>query len=132
MPSIYKTFTSVLALAALVVAQDPNFDAINTPAKDANVPAGQPFTITWSLLSDDTPTGPVTIALIGGDSTTALVPISDIGREFLFFFFVSSISLALAPFRSFIFHSSLLPLCPLLLTPTPRRKQRRPHVCVGC
>ncbi|CAK7231885.1 hypothetical protein SBRCBS47491_008081 [Sporothrix bragantina] len=79
MPS-YKTLTSVLALVAAVAAQDPNFDSINTPIKGAQVPAGQPFTVTWTLLSATTPTGPITITLIGGASTTNLNPIAAIGH----------------------------------------------------
>ncbi|KAL1891965.1 hypothetical protein Sste5346_007309 [Sporothrix stenoceras] len=82
MPS-FTSFAAALALlAATVTAQepDPNFDSINTPLKNAQVPAGQPFTITWSLLSATTPTGPVTITLIGGDSTIHLHPIATIGH----------------------------------------------------
>ncbi|CAK7222117.1 hypothetical protein SCUCBS95973_004732 [Sporothrix curviconia] len=78
--SSYKTLISVLALAAAVAAQDPNFDSINTPVKDAQVPAGQPFTITWTLLSATTPTGPITITLIGGASSASLNPIAAIGH----------------------------------------------------
>ncbi|CAK7199484.1 hypothetical protein SEUCBS139899_002164 [Sporothrix eucalyptigena] len=79
MPS-FTTLASLLAFVAAAAAQDPNFDSINTPIKNAQVQAGQPFTITWTLLSATTPTGPVTITLIGGPSTNHLDPIAAIGH----------------------------------------------------
>lgn len=79
MPS-FTSLAAALAFVASVTAQDPNFDSINTPLKGAQIQAGQPFTITWSLLSATTPTGPATITLIGGDSQKNLAPIATIGH----------------------------------------------------
>ncbi|KJR89324.1 uncharacterized protein SPSK_06570 [Sporothrix schenckii 1099-18] len=80
MPS-FASFAAALALGAAVVrAQDANFDSVTTPLRGAQVPAGQPFTVTWTLISATTPTGPTTITLVGGEDAGDLKPIAAIGH----------------------------------------------------
>ncbi|OAA63528.1 Cell wall beta-glucan synthesis [Niveomyces insectorum RCEF 264] len=81
MPFFTATLMALTALATRhALAQDPNFDSINRPLKDEKVPVGQAYTVSWTLPSADTPTGPITLTLIGGPSPQLLDPIAAIGH----------------------------------------------------
>lgn len=76
------SISAVLALAAAVVAQDPNFDPVYTPTSGEKVAAGSTFEITWSAPAQFANV-PITIALIGGATQGTQVPISTIASESL-------------------------------------------------
>ncbi|KAG6212960.1 hypothetical protein E4U50_001663 [Claviceps purpurea] len=68
---------AVLAFAASVLAQTPDFDPIYTPKKDEVVAAGSPLVITWDAPAKYA-SGTVSISLIGGPTQNSQQPIAEI------------------------------------------------------
>lgn len=60
---------TLLAAAALVVAQTPGFDAISAPTQDESINAGSSFEIIWEPAAQD---GTITITLLQGASPSTL------------------------------------------------------------
>ncbi|KAI0136694.1 Ser-Thr-rich glycosyl-phosphatidyl-inositol-anchored membrane family-domain-containing protein [Xylariales sp. AK1849] len=64
---------AALAFAASTLAQTAGFDAITSPGKDVDVPAGETFTIEWQPGTYD---GTVTLSLLGGQTPETLQVLS--------------------------------------------------------
>lgn len=76
------TASAVMAFAASALAQTEGFNPINTPAKDAVLPAGSTFEVTWDV-PDEYRDDSVSISLIGGDNPKTLVPVTDIAGKLI-------------------------------------------------
>jgi len=68
---------ALLAFASSALAQTADFDAILTPTKDAIVPAGSTFDVTWTSIAKYS--GSVTLSLLGGKTNTSLAALGSIG-----------------------------------------------------
>ncbi|KAI0852468.1 Ser-Thr-rich glycosyl-phosphatidyl-inositol-anchored membrane family-domain-containing protein [Daldinia vernicosa] len=64
-------FASALAFAASAFAQTPGYAVLTSPAEGQQVASGQTFTIKWQPGSY---TGAATITLLGGETSTTLLP----------------------------------------------------------
>jgi hypothetical protein len=73
----FTVASAIVALASMVSAQTPGFDAINKPGNGEVVPAGSTYTITWTPASSYT--GKVTLGLIGGQTQGTQTPLYTIG-----------------------------------------------------
>ncbi|ODA78758.1 hypothetical protein RJ55_06141 [Drechmeria coniospora] len=71
------SLSAVLALAASAFAQTADFDPIYTPKSNEVIPAGSPYSITWSAPAKYA-AGTISIHLIGGATQNTQVPIMDI------------------------------------------------------
>jgi hypothetical protein len=71
----FTSASAVLALAASVFAQTPDFDPIYTPASNAELEAGSTFEVTWAAPAKYAD-GTITIELIGGVDQDHQVPIA--------------------------------------------------------
>jgi len=65
---------AVLGLVASVLAEVP-FDPIYSPSSMQEVPAGVPFTITWTPQPAEVVNVPISITLIGGPAQALQVPL---------------------------------------------------------
>jgi hypothetical protein len=74
-----KFILSVVALAGVVLAQDPvpGFDPIQAPTKASSLKAGDSFTIKWEAAPADTANEPVDIILLGGADPQHLAALGD-------------------------------------------------------
>lgn len=75
------SLAAVVAMAASVLAQDPNFNPIYKPERNERLAAGQEYTITWETGSY--PDEIINIYLIGGASTDVLTRVSTIASKSL-------------------------------------------------
>lgn len=67
----WPLFATILLLATAVLAQTPDFNVINKPLRNENIPAGSTYQIVW-VPSPTTYPGPVTLSLVGGQTQTSL------------------------------------------------------------
>ena len=77
------TIAIISALASFALAgsdPDPNFDSIFKPSAGESISAGKTYTIEWQL-QEKTPTGPVTIELVGGPNAGGLQKIATLASE---------------------------------------------------
>jgi len=68
------------AFITTVLAQTPDFAAVNKPLKDEKIPAGSTYVVEWS--GGEQYLGPVTLSLLGGATPGTLVPLGTLGSEF--------------------------------------------------
>lgn len=73
----FASASALLAMITAAVAQTADFNPIFTPTELEEVPAGEPFVITWSAPAKYAD-GTVSISLIGGADQGTQVPIADI------------------------------------------------------
>jgi hypothetical protein len=73
----FTVAAAIMALASMVSAQTPGFDAIIKPDNGEKVPAGTTYTIKWTAAP--TYTGKVTLGLIGGQTQGTQTPLYTIG-----------------------------------------------------
>ncbi|KJZ78441.1 hypothetical protein HIM_02479 [Hirsutella minnesotensis 3608] len=69
--------SALLAMASSALAQVADFDPIYTPTSNQQIPAGQPFTITWDA-KPQYQNEMVNIRLIGGETQGTQVPLMTI------------------------------------------------------
>lgn len=68
---IWPLFATILLLATAVLAQPLDFNVINKPLRNDNIPAGSTYQILWEP-SPATYPGPITLSLVGGETQTSL------------------------------------------------------------